>query len=415
MEKILKTFGLIFCLAIITVFLTTSHGLAKVYTYNVPVSTDFSGPYSYLSKTTLPAEKAITMWWNDEVGSKLGIKINLKIYDMRYNPAVVSSLWPGILATDKPILYHGLGGPDAAALMKRLPTDKVPMMQSTACYGYQWLPNQWTFTPRPTYVHEYRGFLAWVLSKWDKDRPVRVAAVSTQGIPAYDDAVKGYKSMCAETDKLEYVGTTYVKMVPVSVMTEIRKLAKKKKPDYILMLGSTSQVVTVLKAEKELGLRIPIVLSTHNDIGTVNRVLPIEDLEGRVYDVAAFSPSLDHNIKGYKVFEEYKTKINPPSKDTIWDLSSLQGAAQAIIAVRLIERVAKKMGPDKITGQEVFNAFFDGPFSSEELLGLMPTIEFVRTAPFPEAAMNVKISTVKNGKRVIVTKDWIQIPEISKW
>ena len=414
MNRIAKSFFLALLLGVCVSGLSVSTGYAETYTYTIPVSMDFSGPYSYLSKTTLPGEQVITMWWNENVGSKLGVKLNMKAYDMRYNPSVVSSMWPGILATDKPVLYQGLGGPDAAALMKRLPNDKVPMIQSTACYGFQWLPDVWMFTPRPTYVHEFRGFLAWVKSNWKESRPIRVSAISTQGIPAYEDAVKGYESMCSESKDLEYVGTTYVKMVPVNVTNEMSQLAKKK-PDFILMLGSTSQVVVVIKAQKELGLHIPVVTTSHNDIGSVNNVLPIGDIEGRMYDVAALTPSLDHSIAGYKVFEEYKTKLSPPAPDGAWDLSTLQGAAQAILGVRVIERVIKKLGPDKVTGEEVYKAMYDGPFTSEELLGLMPTIEFHRTAPFPEQAMKVKISTVKDGKRVIATPDWVPIPNIKKW
>ena len=415
MSRLIKTFLFLLVAGVFLVGISNNPLFAEVKTYIIPTSADFSGPYSYLSKTTLPGELAMSMWWNENVGNKLGVELKMKPYDMRYNPAVVSSLWPGILATDKPVLYHGLGGPDAAALMKRLPNDKVPMFQSTACYGYQWEPNLWVFTPRPTYVHEFAGFLAWVKTWWKKDRPIRVAAVSTQGIPAYEDAVKGYKSMCKETDYLEYVGTAYVKMVPVSVINEIRHLAKKKKPDFILMLGSTSQVVTVVKAEKELGLHIPIVLSTHNDISTVNKVLPIKDIEGRAYDVSAFCPSLDQDIAAYEIFQEYKTRISPPAPDTDWNLSTLQGAAQAILGARAIERVIKKLGPDKVTGEAVYEAMYDGPFTSEELLGLMPTLEFNKTAPFPEQSMKVKASTVKNGKRVIVTPDWVTVPHIKKW
>ncbi len=415
MIRLLKAFLFLFVMSVLIVGVSNNTVSAETKTIIIPTSTDFSGPYSYISKTTLPGEQAITMWWNENVGKELGVELKIKPYDMRYNPAVVSSLWPGILATDNPVLYHGLGGPDAAALMKRLPNDRVPMLQSTACYGYQWEPNLWVFTPRPTYVHEYAGFLAWVKEGWKEDRPIRVSAVSTQGVPAYEDAVKGYKSLCKETDYLEYVGTAYVKMVPVSVVNEVRHLAKKKKPDFILMLGSTSQVVTVFKAQKELGLHIPIVLSTHNDISTVNKVLPIEDIEGRAYDVSAFCPSLDHSIAAYKIFQEYKTKISPPAPDTGWDLSTLQGAAQAILGARAIERVIRKLGTDKVTGEEVYKAMYDGPFTTEELLGMMPTLEFTKEAPFPEQSMKVKASTVKDGKRVIATTEWVPVPRIKKW
>ncbi|MDY7038653.1 MAG: ABC transporter substrate-binding protein, partial [Thermodesulfobacteriota bacterium] len=106
--------------------------------YNVTQSMDFTGPYAVIMKSVDVAAKVIYSWWNDNVGSKLGIKLIHKPYETRYDPSVVASLWPGILSGDKPIAHAGLGGPDLAALMKRLPKDKVPMMMSTGAAGFMW-------------------------------------------------------------------------------------------------------------------------------------------------------------------------------------------------------------------------------------------------------------------------------------
>jgi hypothetical protein len=118
---------------------------------------------------------AVIEWWNKEVGSKLNVQIVVKTFDTRYDVAQTASLWPGIKAEVKPALLLGLGGPDAAALQQRLPEDKIPMLMSTATYGFGWKPNQWALNLRPTYAHEAGGFLEWFrTTKLDGKRPVNV-------------------------------------------------------------------------------------------------------------------------------------------------------------------------------------------------------------------------------------------------
>ena len=88
------------------------------------------------------------------------MKVEVKIYDMRYDAAVIATTWPSILSRDKPIMHLGFGSPDLDTLMKRLPNDKVPMLIGTAMVGLVWQPNGWHFSIRPTYSHEFAGLLS---------------------------------------------------------------------------------------------------------------------------------------------------------------------------------------------------------------------------------------------------------------
>ena len=117
-------------------------GVPLAAEYNITGSMDFTGPYAVVMKPIDDAAKVFVEWWNEEVGSKIGVKLNRKTYDTRYDPAITASVWPGIVSGDKPLAHFGLGGPDVAALMKRLPEDKIPLFLGTATYGYVWLPDQ---------------------------------------------------------------------------------------------------------------------------------------------------------------------------------------------------------------------------------------------------------------------------------
>ncbi|MDY6880599.1 MAG: ABC transporter substrate-binding protein [Desulfatiglans sp.] len=384
---------------------------AMAVEYNITQSVDFTGPYAVIMPGMDVTAKIYFAWWNEEVGEKLGVKLTRKSYDTRYDPALTASLWPGILTGDKPILHMGLGGPDVAALMKRLPNDKVPLLMSTGTYGFIWLPNQWVFQFRPTYVHEGAGFFNWVHQNLIKDRPIRIGMINSKASPAYVDAVNGTKVFCKATPWAEFAGVEWVKVKPISLVSEVRRLAKKK-PDYIHIMTNTYHGLGTIKALKELGLTIPVILASHN--GIQNSVMACKDinvLEGH-YDTYAFDAALDMSVPGAQIFEKYRKKLGLEQE---WNLICLQVATQCAVAFKAIERAIQKVGTDNLTGEAVYNAFYSGTFTEEDLLGLAPAQSYTTAAPFSEKDPKVKCTTVKNGKQVMVGDGWIPIPPVPKW
>ena len=61
-------------------------------TYNIASMADFTGPYADVMKDLVGARHAAVDWWNAEVGKDLGITLDIKDYDHRYDAAQVASL-----------------------------------------------------------------------------------------------------------------------------------------------------------------------------------------------------------------------------------------------------------------------------------------------------------------------------------
>jgi branched-chain amino acid transport system substrate-binding protein len=380
-------------------------------TYTISVSLDYTGPYAVLMPPFESTRKALTAWWNETKGKKLGIELKTVGYDMRYDASVVASTWPGILSKDKPIAHMGLGGPDVAALRERLPDDKVPMFMSTATYGYAWLPNTWVFQPRPTYAQEAAGFFNWVHQNLIKDRKIKIAAINSKGSPAYVDMINGIEAFCKATPWTEYVGVEWIPMKPVSLLAEVRRLSRLN-PDFIWIATNTAHVISTIQAQKELGIHIPIVLASHNGIDqSTEAAKDIKLLEGH-YDAYSMDPGMDPNVPGAKIVIDYCKKLG--IKD-LWTSISVQGALMQLMVLNAVERAAAKVGPDKITGQALYDAMFQAPITEKDLLGLAPTMTFTKEAPFSTKNLRVKITTVKGGKQVLLTKDWVPIPDFPKW
>jgi branched-chain amino acid transport system substrate-binding protein len=378
--------------------------------YTITHSGDFTGPFAVVMKTVDDCEKVFFQWWNDTKGKELGVKLFRKVFDSRYDATVVASLWPGILAGDKPIAHLGAGGPDVAALMKRLPNDKVPMFMPAPAYGFTWLPNQWVFMPRPTYVHELAGFLNWVHLNKIKGRPVRLAAVSTQ-TPAFVDQIDGLEAFVKVNPWVEFVGTEWVKMQPVSLISEIRRLHSKK-PDFIYSGCNTSITLAIARAEQELGIQIPLILSSHNGIQMSSFAGgDIKLLEGD-YESYACDPALDLSKPAPSIYTSYKEKMKLGSN---WTSLSVQYCLQALLALRAVERAVAVLGPEKVTGEAVYNAMFYKPFTEEDLLGMASALTFTKDAPFSLKDVKVRITTVREGKHVLASTDWIPVPSVPNW
>src|SRR3954464_7240269 len=213
---------------------------ARSAEYVMSASADYSGPFADVMPSAMSGITAIANWWNKEVGQKLGVKVDVRISDMRYDAAVIARTWPSILSRDKPIMHLGFGSPDLTTLMKRVPNDKVPMLIGTAMVGLVWQPNGWHFSIRPTYSHEFAGLLSELQKK--KGQKLRIGALSTQSAAGFVDQVKGVEKLASMyPDRFEVVDTQWVAASPVSVTSNVRDLLEKK-PDVLLVGGTTAQV-----------------------------------------------------------------------------------------------------------------------------------------------------------------------------
>jgi ABC-type branched-subunit amino acid transport system substrate-binding protein len=391
--------------ALAAAFLAATALPAASAEYVMSASADYSGPFADVMPNAMSGINTIVDWWNREVGEGLGVKVNVKIYDMRYDPAVIARTWPSILASDKPILHLGFGSPDLTTLMKRLPDDKVPMLIGTAMVGLVWTPDGWHYSIRPTYSHEFAGLFAHLQER--KGDKLRIGAVSTQTLAGFVDQVNGIKHL-AETypDRFELVDTQWVEASPVSVTSNVRALAEKE-PDVLLVGGTTAQVIAVAKALQELGLDIPIVMSTHNGLAEVSKGISLSELEDSMSAFSFAAPG-KAELPIRDVFEANK-------KDGEWGTITAQSAAQAILALRVLEKAIETVGADNVTGEAMRQALLDGTFTEADLLGALPTVDFDTSAPFPIGKIKSTAEIVVGGEITPLGEDWMDVPELTKW
>ncbi len=392
--------------SILAAALLAASGLtASAADYVITASADYSGPFADVMPNAMSGINAVADWWNKEVGEKLGVNVQVKIYDMRYDSAQIAKTWPSILASDQPILHLGFGSPDLVTLMKRLPADKVPMLIGTAMVGLVWVPNGWHYSIRPTYSHEFAGLLSHLQEQ--KGAKLVIGPISTQNQAGFVDQVNGVRKL-AETypDRFEVLDTQWVETAPVSLTANVRTLAAAN-PDVLLIGGTTAQVIAAAKAMGELNVKIPVIASTHNGLTEVAKGIELADLEGSYSAFSFAAPELP-NLPIEKVYEEHK-------KDGQWGLITAQSAAQALLALRVLEKAAAEVGVDNVTGEAMRTALLSNTFSEEDLLGALPTLDFDETAPFPIGDIKATAEVVKDGKIEAIGNGWLPVPALEKW
>jgi hypothetical protein len=379
---------------------------ARSAEYVMSASADYSGPFADVMPNAMSGITAIASWWNKEVGKGLNIKVDVRISDMRYDAAVIARTWPTILSRDKPILHLGFGSPDLTTLMKRLPNDKVPMLIGTAMVGLVWQPNGWHFSIRPTYSHEFAGLFAELQRK--KGGKLKIGALSTQNAAGFVDQVKGVEKLAATyPDRFEVVDTQWVATSPVSVTGNVRELMAKS-PDVLLVGGTTAQVIATANALEELKLNVPIISSTHNGLSEAAKGIDLAKLNGS-YSAFSFAPDNQTTLPLRDIYEANK------GSEGKWGLIAAQSAAQALLALRVLEKAAAKVGADNVTGQAMYDALLANTFTEKDLLGALPTIKFDSTAPFPVGEIKAKAQVVTGGKIVPLGDTWLDVPKLEKW
>ncbi len=377
-----------------------------VYTFSTAV--DFTGPFADVMPSWHSGHRAIAAWWNATQGPRLGTRIVLKVHDMRYDTSVVAQSWPGILSSEKPVMYLGMGTPDLVALMKRLPEDKVPMIMPTAMVGLVWAPDRWGYSFRPTYSQEFAALFAHLQQALPDKRALRIGTVSTQGRAGYEDQVKGVVHLAnTYPDRFVIADQQWVDDSPVDATDQIRRMASHQ-PDIIMIGATTAQVVAVARARKDLGISVPIASSSHNGLTEAAKAIPLADLEGD-FSVFAFAP---YNQPGLAAADAYGKYHDGKGS---WGIVAAQAAAQTLLACRVLEQAIAGTGKGAVTGQAMYDALLGHDYSETEMLGLTPTLHFDRSRPFPAGEVRAKALTVRNGAIVPLTADWMPAPALTKW
>lgn len=382
-------------------------------TYQIPSLSDFSGPFASIMPAFTGGREAVLSWWNAEHGAKLGVKLELKPFDTRYDTAQTASLWPGVLASTKPIIGFALGGPDTAALQQRLPNDKVPLILGSASNGFGWRPNQWVMSTRPTFVHEITGFVEWFQkTKAGGTRPVKVAMFTSEASPSFADMGKGVIAWSkANPQVVDLVEMVYVEPQPADVTLQLRRVLNAG-AEVVLVPASIQQAVAVKRAMQALGKNVPLMTSAHNALSVLEKPLGgYAALEGDYEAHASVITGVDQS----EARKFYDMLVAKHGLKAPWTAFTALGLGQALVVVRAVEAAAAKHGADKLTGELVHRTLLETNFPARDFFGFSGgDIDYTVEAPFPTKDPRINVGQVTGGKLRTVAAA-VPVPKLTKW
>lgn len=380
-------------------------------TYNLALLSDFSGPYADIMPVLGGARENVFDWWNATRGAELGVRLNYKNYETRYDAAQVASLWPGIKSELAPIAVVGLGGPDVAALTERLPEDRIPMFMPTASYGFGWRPDAWIFNPRPTYSHESAGFLTWLREKRGGDAPIKVAIMASEASPAYVDMARGLELYAEEhPDEIDLVEVIYTEVQPTDLTAQMRRVARSG-AEALIIQTNTSIVVAAKRGLQANGANVPIMMSSHNGLPASGNALGgLSQLEGD-YEAYGMAIAADEDTPARRF---YQSLVDDHGLKAPWNVVTAMGIAQGLFVVNVIENAIAENGAEGLTGEKVREALFASPIPTEATHGFLPTLNFTPEAPFPLEGLKVNVGTVRDGK-IVIEAIGVDVPDVKKW
>lgn len=396
--------------SLVCAFVAPGAALAQT-SYGVAMLSDYSGPYADIMPMLGRAREVVLDWWNAEVGAKLGVKLNYKNFDTRYDAAQTASLWPGIKSEMKPIAVLGLGGPDVAALGQRLPDDGVALFMSTAGYGYAWKPDSWIINPRPTYAHEHAAAFKWLKAKRGGGQPLKVGIISSEASPAYVDIARGIERYAKDNpSEIQLVETIFTEVQPTDLSTQVRRLVRGG-VEAISIQTNTAAVVATKRALQALDAKVAVITSSHNGLPASGKAAGgMNQMEGD-YEAYGMGIASDEDTPARRFYEKLKAnhKLAAP-----WNVLTLMGMSQGLYTVRVIEHAIKKHGAQNLTGAKVRETLYAEPVTTEETFGTLPTLKFTKEAPFPIEGLKVNIATIKGGKYVTAATN-VDTPVVKKW
>jgi branched-chain amino acid transport system substrate-binding protein len=381
--------------------------MAAPVTYRLAGLADYSGPFADVMKPLIEGRDGILKWWSAEVGSNLGVSVQAKNYDTRYDAAQVASLWPGIRAELNPVVSLGIGSVDATALADRYAEAKIVSVQSGATATNSWVPDSWVFYYRATYAHEVASFFDWIYEKEGRKAPIKVAVISSEAAPAFVDMAKGVQAAAAQLGKIQIAELIWDSAQPIDLTTQVRRIVAAG-AECIVIQTNTAAVVAAKRALQALNAKIPIVTTSHNGmLASGKAVGGLSQMEGDFEVHSMVMPTDDAPQK--KLYDTLKAKYGLTQP---WGGLVVQGMSQGVIAVRAIEAGVRKFGPADLSGEKIRAAMLSSSLPGQD--GMLPTLTFDSSAPFPTSGLTTNVATIKGGAYMVIARD-LPVPALKKW
>ncbi len=215
--------------------------------------TDLTGP---IAASSVPGYESIADWYkyiNDKDGGIKGHKVEVVVFDTRYDNNLAVSGFEKLATQDK-VHYIWIAAANLQPPVKTLTEKyKIPSSGPTEMtVQLPFTPNGYIFGAIPTYADFYRCSLNYIKDNWKKSDPPKIAFMSLDAAFA-KSTVKPTRWMIENELKWPIVADEWATMAATDVTSQVTNL-KNAKPDYVLLTSTGAPQLIFQKTAKAAGL-----------------------------------------------------------------------------------------------------------------------------------------------------------------
>jgi branched-chain amino acid transport system substrate-binding protein len=386
---------------LLTITITIPMAQQKVITKEVAFYTDFTGPFPDTGRDVKNAGDLWKRWINDVRGGIEGVKVECIYYDTKYQAPRGISIHESVATQkNKPICIYGGISPVNEAIKDRLPKDEIPVLLFAATLP-EIQPPGWEFSHRPRYAEEYAGFVAYQLSIWKENRPMKVAFMMVDS-PGGRELQRLKPFLLSK--KVELTTEEFFPFAPVDVTPQISRIIAGN-PDFVLTVHTLPGASLLVKELDKRGMlsKMPVCVTLHHSITDLVGVLGPEICNKGIYEATALTAPHDMEAPKIKLFWELRQKYMPDAKINGTMLTTW---GPLLVLTEAMGRAARKGIIDKMDGRAIYNELNDGKFDTG---GVTAPLRFT---PKQRVGTNmIRVTKCVDGKAVPFSP-WIESPTI---
>jgi len=392
--------------ALLAVWTFTTNALAeKPESLTVAVLGDLTGPYASVVGPMAPGAEDACKYVNDELGGIDGVKLKLVVRDNTGKASLGLQQYAELIEMKpKPLFFGVPHTPTAEALRAKVLADDVFGFFPSSIPDLFPVGNTVGFYA--LYPSHAALFLKWLKENWKEDRNPRVAIITWD--QAYGKAILTPEVYAyAKKIGVDIVATELFGVRDVDLTTHMVRI-RTKKPDWLLTNNTGSGPVSIMRAVKELGMKVKLANSVGGGWGTIR--LDPALFEGCICINSCASYD-DANQTGIKKIMAYQKQNNRSIKEQT--NFYIFGWQYILMIKKVIEDAVAKVGWDKLTTAEIRKELFS--LTDWEPLDGVVRVTYTKKLP---ASPWMKIYKIKDGKLIpadgkLGGGEWVECPDMT--
>jgi len=396
---------LMFCFLLMVTF--SSNTLAeKPDSITLAIISDMTGPYAAVAGPMNPGAVDACAYVNEELGGIDGVKIKLVLRDMEGKVALGLQQYAGLIEMKpKPLFFVVFQTPTAEALRKKIVADDVLgfFPASIDCL----FPQGNTVSYWSLYPSFGALFMKWVKNNWEEERNPRVAIITWD--TAYGRAILTKEVFdYAKKIGVDIVAKELFGVRNVDLTTQMVRI-RAKNPDWLLTNSLGSGPLAIMKAAKDLGMKVRLGNSLGSDWATI-RLNPSIFQDCITMTQCVSYDNKDH--PGVKKVLSYLKKYNRSEKEQV--ALYITGWQYLLMVHKVVSDAVAKVGWDNLNNDALRKELFS--LTDWEPLDGLVKVTYTKKLPATPWAKIYKVKgekLVPPGSKWGGKGEWVKCPDMT--